>query len=125
MDGTTAGIPISAGPQADAEGGGQLAASSQGGSDYVFAFRLREICYTTKRGVVEREFTKGALFGLDDLGDRETPGDAKRKEFAASDLQFELLGLAEEDVRGEDIGGDATEVDDEDGEKCECVALEP
>ena len=123
VDGTTSGVPFSAGPKVNAEWGGMQGTSSQRGSDYVFAFRIREICYTMKRGIVEREYTKGALFGLGDIGQGDSEMEAKRK-VGVGDEHFELLGLAEEDVTGDDVGVDVREVEDEYGEICECVTLE-
>lgn len=125
VDGTNSGIPISAGPQGDVGWGEQSNSSFEGASSFVFAFRLREVCYTTKRGVVEREFTKGALFGLEDeIADRTDGKTNEAKEGRTSNEQehFELLGLAEEEVRGEDIDEEGEEVEDENGETCECVA---
>ncbi|MCJ1249360.1 hypothetical protein MMC30_006583 [Trapelia coarctata] len=65
LDGTAAGVPISVGPDVEVGKGRKDGVSFDGGSDFVFAFRLREIYYTTKRGPVSGEFTKGALYGLE------------------------------------------------------------
>lgn len=124
VDGTNSGVPISAGPQGDVGWGERNKSSFEGGSGFVFAFRLREICYTTKRGVVEREFTKGALFGLEDEIEHKEGGssdDAIEDRDMEEEEQFELLGLAEADVHGKDVDEDGQEVEDESGEECECV----
>lgn len=123
VDGTSSGIPISAGPQGDVGWAEKGDSSFERESGFVFAFRLREICYTTRRGVVEREFTKGALFSLEDGTECEDgrTSDADVQEVMREE-RFELLGLAEEDVGGEDVDEDGQEVEDDDGEECECVA---
>ena len=119
-------MPLSGGPKADVGWGRKEDVTYQWGSDFVFAFRLREICYTMKKGVVEREFTQGALYGIGhevegekDRGDRE----AKEK-VEVEEEQFELLGLAGEDVSGEEVDGDVQEVEDDRGETCECVVVQ-
>lgn len=126
MDGTIAGVPIKAGINSDVGWGENQGVSFQGGSDFVFAFRLREICYTAKRGIVEKDFTRGTLYGLDDAAAAEERDRRieEEKKIARKDEQFELLGLADVDVKAEDVDEDAREIEDETGEQCECVALE-
>lgn len=63
IDSTAAGVPLTVGPGGDGGWGGQQQMRFEGGSDFVFAFRLREVCYSVKRGVKVGEFTKGALYG--------------------------------------------------------------
>ncbi|KAI4267050.1 MAG: hypothetical protein LQ337_008547 [Flavoplaca oasis] len=122
VDGTTAGIPISAGPQGDLGWGTTKTSSFDRESGFVFAFRLREVRYTTKRGLKQSEFVKGALFGLDD----STLDKVRAGEDAGIDLEesqeFELMGLADDDVRADDVDESAKEIMD-DGEICECVVL--
>lgn len=120
IDGTAALLPFSAGPDVDVGWGGRQAEAFAGASDFVFAFRLREMCYSTKKGVVEREFTSGALYGL---GEGEKEKEAEKSVGVEVD-EFEFLGLAGEDWRGEDEGVDGVEVDGVEGEECECVMLE-
>ncbi len=131
VDGTTLGAPASVGPQADIESFDTSAVSFDGGSDFVFAFRLREICYSTRKGVSVREFTKGALYGLEpDNGidaQPDTKGEKRNVEYNGKERDklgfegFELLGLAGKDVSGEDVNGDVEEVEDIEGEDCEVV----
>lgn len=119
LDGTAAGVPVQAGPDVDVGWGGGRAVRWSGGSDFVFAFRVREVCYWVKRGMVDREFTRGALFGLGEGPEREEKGvDVKGEE-----EKFELLGVGQEDVSGEEVGGEGREAVDEEGEVCECVVL--
>ncbi|KAL8658672.1 MAG: hypothetical protein Q9226_000842 [Calogaya cf. arnoldii] len=122
VDGTTAGIPISAGPQGNLEWGTSKTSSFDRESGFVFAFRLREVRYTTRRGLKQSEFVKGALFGLDD----STLDEVQAGEDAGIDLEesreFELMGLADDDVRADDVDESAKEIVD-DGEICKCVVL--
>ena len=124
VDGTTFGVPSGAGPHADLESSHTEAVSFDGGSDFVFAFRLREIRYTARKGITQRDFTKGALYGLEnevdgasEISRSGTKGRDKDKE----EPQFELLGLAEEDVHGEEVDQDVWEADDVDGESCHVI----
>ncbi|KAL8753263.1 MAG: hypothetical protein Q9199_005176 [Rusavskia elegans] len=119
VDGTTAGIPISGGPQGDVGWGTTESSSYERDSGFVFAFRLREICYTTRRGVRQGEFVKGALFGLDDSISNEDPA---RGHDLEAEQEFELMGLADENVHADDVDEEAKEIED-DGETCECVVL--
>ena len=120
VDGTTQGLPISLGPEAKIEASKTESVSFDGGTDFVFSFRLREICYTTKKGIVQREFTDGALYGLDEEAMTKTIEDAEEREKDVVEV-FELLGLAGQDVSGEEVDGDVSEAEDSDGEVCEVV----
>ncbi|KAI4253592.1 MAG: hypothetical protein L6R42_007527 [Xanthoria sp. 1 TBL-2021] len=119
VDGTTAGIPISGGPQGDVGWGTTESSCYERDSGFVFAFRLREICYTTRRGVRQGEFVKGALFGLDDSISNEDPA---RGHDLEAEQAFELMGLADENVHADDVDEEAKEIEN-DGETCECVVL--
>ena len=122
VDGTMAGIPIGGGPQGELSWGKSEGSSFQRDSGFVFAFRLREICYTTRRGLRQDEFVKGALFGLES----ETSNDDSASGQMHIDNQeideFELLGLTDEEVHAEDVDYDAKEIEDE-GEMCEYIDL--
>ncbi|KAL8732290.1 MAG: hypothetical protein Q9166_002862 [cf. Caloplaca sp. 2 TL-2023] len=122
VDGTTAGIPISGGPQGDLGWGTTKSSSSERESGFVFAFRLREICYATRRGLRQSEFVKGALFGLDSSTSNEGPARGQADDDHEATQEFELMGLADENVHAEDVDENAKEIE-EDGETCECVVL--
>lgn len=62
---------------------------------------------------------KGALLGLDD--DHRKPA-AERKEEDRED--FELLGLADEDVTAEDVDLEASAMVDDDQEACKCLIVD-
>lgn len=118
VDLTSQGAPVSVGPEADVESSTIESLSFDGGSDFVFSFRLREICYTTRKGVSQQEFTKGALYGLDEETEEIVVGDSKKND----ELEvFELLGLAEQDVNGEEVDGIVSDAEDSDGQICEVV----
>ncbi|KAL8733508.1 MAG: hypothetical protein Q9181_003570 [Wetmoreana brouardii] len=123
VDGTSVGFPISGGPQGDLAWGNVEISSFERDSGFVFAFRLREICYTTRRGLRQNDFVKAALFGLEDSRLNECPpsGQETYDDSEASE-EFELMGLADEDVHAEDVD-DHAEVIEDAGEPCECVAL--
>ena len=69
VDASAAGLPVRGGPQGTIGWGNMESSSFRRDTGFIFAFRLREICYTTRRGISEREYTKGALFGLDNQSD--------------------------------------------------------
>ena len=127
IDGTNSGLPLSAGPQGDVDWGKGHTSSFDGASGFVFAFRLREICYTTKRGAVQREYVKGALFGLKDGDEDREPEQQEEEEEEETEImggeEFELLGIADEDVRGEDVDQEGRKVDDDEGGECECIVI--
>ncbi|KAI4241551.1 MAG: hypothetical protein L6R40_004531 [Gallowayella cf. fulva] len=122
VDAISAGIPISGGPQGDLGWGTTETSSFERDSGFVFAFRLREICYTRRRGLRQGEYVKGALFGLGSDTPSRHPAGGQAEDGSESSDEFELMGLADEDVHAEDVDNDAVEVE-EDGEICECVAL--
>lgn len=122
VDGTTAGIPISGGPQGDLGWGTIESSSFEHNSGFVFAFRLREVCYTTRRGLRQDEFVKGALFGLEGNTSNEDPASGQVYDDGEATQEFELMGLADENVHADDVEEDAKEIED-DGETCECVVL--
>lgn len=121
-DGTMAGIPIGGGPQGELRWGKKEDFLFQRDSGFVFAFRLREIYYTTRRGLRQDEFVKGALFGLESKTLNEDSASEQTHIDNQEIDEFELLGLKDEEVHADDVSYDAEEIEDE-GETCECIAL--
>ena len=123
VDATAQGLPASVGPELDVESSKTEGVSYHGASDFVFAFRLREIRYTTRKGVSTQEYTKGALYGLEDKVEHrgDAPASHANKKDPSQEQHFVLLGLAEEDVSAEEVDGDAQEAEDMDEELCEVV----
>jgi hypothetical protein len=91
--------------------------SFEGSSDFVFAYRLKEIYYRKREGVwILKDVNKGAAYSLDQ------PRNATENEtsdFAEDD--FELQGLAKGDVGESDLEIDPVEIiDEDDGSLCDC-----
>lgn len=123
VDASAAGFPVCGGPQGTIGWGRSESSSCKRDNGFIFAFRLREICYTTRRGISERGYTKGALFGLDNKwGSQEgAPNCGWPQNLTGNDdVEFELLGLADEDVHAEEVDHYSKDVI-EDGEQCECA----
>ena len=117
VDGTTAGSPVAAGPEVTISSSKTETTSSQGSSDFVFAYRLREIYYS-KGKVKHREHNKGAL---QDLGGSSTK---RSKEDVSAIPPGEISGYAEEDVSGEGCAvSKKLAIDEDNGEECNIVTL--
>ena len=117
VDGATAVYPVAAGPEVTISSSNSETTSSKGSSDFVFAYRLREIYYS-KGKVRHREHNKGAL---QDLGDSFT----KRSEEDVSGIPpLEISGFA-----GEDVSGGCSDVikelaiDEDNAEECNIVLM--
>ena len=119
VDGTAVGVPLGLGPDIEISSGQTQGTSFDGASDFVFAFRLREVIYSKRQGIVHREFSKGALFSLED--GRRKPAVERNEEISEG---FELLGLADEDVTAEDVDLKGSAIVDDDGEACECLIVQ-
>ncbi|KAL6720846.1 hypothetical protein ACLMJK_002771 [Lecanora helva] len=119
IDGTSAGIPFAAGPDIELGTGRGQDISFNTSSDFVFAFRLREIMYSKKKGIEHREFRKGALFGLEGGGGNSTEEEPKGE----VKEEFVLGGAGDKDVGADDVEmeGDKVLDDGEEEEVCECV----
>ena len=117
IDATPMGVPIGLGPNIKVKGGLKESTTFKSAEGFVFAYRLRELFYTRKQELVDRQFDRGAMFGTDAAEnfktaiEDETVGDV------------ELQGIAEQDLGGEDIDLDDEEVVDDDDETCESVTL--
>ena len=117
VDGTTAGSPVAVGPEVTISSSNSETTSSKGSSDFVFAYRLREIYYS-KGKVKHREHNKGAL---QDLGGSSTKSS---KEDVSAIPPLEILGCAGEDVTGEgSAAGNGLAVDEDNGEECNIFAV--
>ena len=65
VDATPMGVPLSIGPNVEVEGGPRESTAFESAEGFVFAYRLREVFYSRKQGLVIREYNKGAIFGID------------------------------------------------------------
>ncbi|KAI4121883.1 MAG: hypothetical protein LQ338_006112 [Usnochroma carphineum] len=117
VDATSLGIPVSLGPVFESSSSSANDVGFEGASDFVFAFRLREIHYAKKKGVSHRAYNKGALFGLEGSQENDEPSEREAVE------EIELLGIADEDAGAEKFDLDAENVVDDEGETCQCVVI--
>ena len=91
IDGTSAGVPLSAGPDGSIARGSTQGGAAAAVNAFVLGFRLRQINVRAKDNIEHKGFTDGAVFDKDDTGQ-------DRKEVEKIDLEVE--GLAEDDARG-------------------------
>ena len=124
VDGTVMGAPIGIGPDIEVSNGQTQGVSFDHSSDFVFAFRLREITYAKKMQVKHREYNKGALLGLDrgNGNASEEPRKEEEEEEEEEEKDFVVIGMTDEDVGAEELNLESSAVvDDDDDEACECV----
>ncbi|KAI4159206.1 MAG: hypothetical protein LQ342_006789 [Letrouitia transgressa] len=117
VDGTAVGVPLGAGPNIEISKGKDTTISFDNSSDFVFAFRLREIYYS-KKSLKHRKYDKGNLFGLDQDGQKQVAG----AEEGNANEEAQLEGLAYDDVEAEDFELAGSETKDYDGSACVGVA---
>jgi hypothetical protein len=118
VDTTAAGVPIKVGP--DIAVGSSLGQdlTEHHTTDFVFAYRLRELVYRRKALGKQREYAKGDLMHVGE-GNTKPP-----EEEDLSTGEIELRGIQPEDLKAEDWELDATLTTDDDGEECNCVTVE-
>lgn len=118
IDASPLGVPLTAGPNFDISNSSLESESSETESDFVFAFRVREILYKQKGGIGSRDYVKGAMYGLE--------GKPVGGAGAETRPAFEVDGLADEDPAEDDFGFSfsATSAYDDDGSAVECVVPE-
>ena len=115
VDGTTAGAPAAAESEVTVSSRNSETTSFGESSDFVFAYRLREIYYE-KGQVKHKEHNKGALQGTDGGSTEEAD------KTSLSKPSLEILGLAEEDVSGEDLAiMEDLAIDEDDEEGCAII----
>ena len=116
VDGTTAGSPVTAGPELNISSSAAESTSSKGSSDFVYAYRLREIYYSKGR-LRHREHNKGAT--LQGLGGSSTE---EGKEDSLVIPPLEISGYAGEDFSGDGSGvSRESAIDEDNGEECDIV----
>lgn len=102
---TGAAAPISLGPSVGGERKDGEKGGFEGGDDFVFAYGLRRVSLKEKKGgereVVQEEWTKGAMYGVD--------GDERGEE----ESNFEVVGVDEEGVGAADLKCEVMEVMEE------------
>ena len=116
IDGTAGGVPVSGGAEAKFRVHEKDNVTFHGSSDFVFAYRLREIYYEKGIKLRDKEFIKGALYDLDKPDKSEEEKRLLREEF------LRIGRCAEENETADKLGlNGVSALDDEDGERCGCV----
>ncbi|KAJ5218047.1 uncharacterized protein N7498_000146 [Penicillium cinerascens] len=120
---TSLGIPIQAGPMLEPSSSNSEGTAFSDSSDFVFAYRLREIYYSQKSGVIKtKDYTKGAAYGME----KDLPIFRDKEDVVEFEDDFNVDGVADEDLKKGDLrelGQPWSAVDEEDGEECECYHL--
>ncbi|KAF1353426.1 hypothetical protein BDV97DRAFT_367033 [Delphinella strobiligena] len=126
IDATPLGVPLTAGPNFDIWNSSKESESSETESDFVFAFRVREILYKQKGGIDSKDYVKGAMYGLEG----KPVGEAGVQRHPA----FEVDGLADEDPAQDEFrfgfrtveayDDDDDDDDDDDASSVICVVPE-
>jgi hypothetical protein len=117
VDTTALALPLKIGPDISATTTAGQSLTEHHSTDFVFAYRLRELVY--KRKVIEeqKEYPKGDLMGhnegMGEMGDNE--------DFP---VEAEVSGLDPEDLKAEDWELEPIAATDDDGEDCVCVAID-
>ena len=104
FDGTSAAVPVSVGPEGEYAASESETATFTNSSPIVFAFQLSRIVCKENRDLVQKEYTKGALFGADE-----------QRKGSGGDI-YEVEQVVE---RG-DGSTSVSVVDEDDGEVCWC-----
>ena len=132
VDMTPFGVPIKVGPQVELSREMGQSLEEKHTSDFVFAYRLREIRYRRRTVEDQREYRKGDLMGA---GPKKKEGQDDSKNSVGAEVglkemkvdqdeEAELVGLGSGDVDGDIWDADTTSAVDEDGEEVHCVLLE-
>lgn len=116
------GVPLTTGPQIGVAGGRGDHVSFKGGSDFVFAYRLREIYYERGLRMRDRQYTKGALYDVNIERPPSSPGDPKLGKTDSAEPFLKVGSCADEPETIRSLGLQTIDVlDDEDGELCACI----
>ncbi len=117
VDATAAGVPIKVGPDFSVSNAVSQGLTEHHNSDFVFAYRLRELVYKRKVFQEQKEYAKGDLMGVGEGKEREQEEDDGTKG------EIQLSGLNGEDLQAEEWELDAKPAEDDDGEDCVCVVV--
>jgi len=117
---TSLGVPMQVGPLLEPSSAHSEGTAFLESTDFVFAYRLREIYYSQKSGVIKtKDYTKGAAYGME----TDLPISSDNEDVAELEDNFKVDGIADEDLKKGDLrelGQPWTAVDEENGEECEC-----
>lgn len=110
------GLPLQTGPELGLANRKATQTSFQYPTEFVFAYRLKEIAYKRKAIVYQKDYLKGDLMGVGQ-------GRVSEDEDADDTGETELLGIKKGDVTAEEWEFEGDETMDDDGEMCECVLI--
>lgn len=118
FDATGLGYPVAAGPQVEAVSKVAMTESARVGEDFVFAYRLREIRYSKRKGLTSRDLTDkdGAWY---EVGRPNVVPDDEENGFYIKESDVPLQDIDEEDI--EDVS--VTEDVEDDGTTIRCVRI--
>jgi hypothetical protein len=111
IDGTSTGVPLAVGPKLSVKSKDAADVSFTNSSDFVFAYRVREIYY--EKGVLKtKTHNKG------ELADNSGRGICRGNKV---DYALEVSGLVSEDIGAGTLDRKGSECLDDDDEECEVV----
>lgn len=118
FDATGLGYPVAAGPQVEAVNKIAMTESARAGEDFVFAYRLREIRYSGRKGLTSRDLTDkdGAWY---EVGRPHVAPDDEEDRFLIKGSNIPLQDIVEEDIEDDFTAGDV----DDDGTTVRCIVV--
>lgn len=108
FDGTSVAVPVTLGPEGEHISKESETVTFTNSSPIVFAFQLNKVMCKENKGIVQKEYTKGALFGVDE-GENDLGKDA-----------FDIEQTWEQGDSSKAISA----VDENDGGVCYCIVPE-
>jgi len=108
FDGTSSGVPVSVGSEAEISSTKINTVSFDGASPFPFAIRLRQISYDKGKEIVQQEYRVGVVLGTDkEEGDEEQTEDVKVLGLNAQDAE-DFQGLvSDKPMKEEEDEGEA------------------
>ncbi|GAB7350552.1 hypothetical protein MBLNU459_g1133t1 [Dothideomycetes sp. NU459] len=112
VDMTILGVPITAGPEVRIARSSREKESFSMASDFVFAYQLIQIKYKRKKMKSHTDYTRGAMFGIDDNQPAKHDDDED---------EFELAGLADAESFLPGLGLRKIDAEENDGSNITCI----
>jgi hypothetical protein len=117
VDATAAtGVPVGVGPDISIERGKNREVGWEGGEDFVYAYRVKEVRYSVRKGRVVGKDVKGDLYSVEG---KKVVKEGNKDDGEEVTLDIEDVGP--EWVTAKAMRAKAVEVLDEDGKACEIV----
>jgi hypothetical protein len=118
VDGSmTGGVPASVGPEVTIDKGQKVKMEFGKSDDYVYAYRVKEVHYSTRKGKVVSKDIKGELYSLD----RKGVVVEKNGEADDEHIILEVDDMGQEWLSARAMRSHAVEGIDDDGAACEIV----